>query len=219
MHYLYLDESGDLGHDVAAVGASRYFVITILDVQGYAAKRAFEKAAARTLRNKLHAKGASAARKQSVELKGTATTLADKQYFYRQVVGVPFNLYTVILEKSRFIDQLQRNKDRVYNFITHLVLKELPIEAAARQVILTLDRSKDKREIREFNQFLPKQLETRIPPEVPLRIYHDRSHENKPLQAVDLFAWGIYRKYEHGDEKWYQVFKERIASEEVYPDK
>jgi hypothetical protein len=50
-----------------------------------------------------------------------------------------------------------------------------------------------------------------------VKIYHDYSHRNKPLQAVDLFAWGIYRKYEHGDTRWYDVFQERIVFEEIYP--
>lgn len=217
MYYLYLDESGDLGHDIHASGTSRYFVITILDLRNQAARKKFEKSVVRTLKNKLHKSSATHSRKQSIELKGTATTLADKKYFYRLVSDTEFNLYTVVLEKSRFINHLQLNKSRVYNFITHLVLKELPLKEASTQVILTLDRSKSKREIHEFNTYLLNQVEARIPPQIPLNIYHDYSHENKPLQAVDLFAWGIYRKYEHSDNQWYDVFMERIVSEEVYP--
>jgi hypothetical protein len=39
------------------------------------------------------------------------------------------------------------------------------------------------------------------------------------LQAVDLFAWGLYRKYEVGDTEWYEVFKEKVAFERIYPHK
>jgi len=39
------------------------------------------------------------------------------------------------------------------------------------------------------------------------------------LQAVDFFAWGFFRKYEKGDARWYEVFREKIAFERVYPDK
>jgi hypothetical protein len=42
--------------------------------------------------------------------------------------------------------------------------------------------------IQEFNEHLVRQLESRIPPLVPLSINHNLSHENKLLQAVDLFA-------------------------------
>jgi hypothetical protein len=60
-------------------------------------------------------------------------------------------------------------------------------------------------------------LESRIPPLVPLSINHSPSHENKLLQAVDLFAWGFYRKYEEGDTQWYDVFQKKVVFERVYP--
>jgi len=216
MHYLYLDESGDLGHQIGSPGASRHFVITILDVLGTTAQKALEKAIVRTMRNKAqkqrHRKSA-----HLIELKATNTDFAVKQYFFRQVAAIPFHLYTVILDKTRFINHLQMNPNRVYGFITHLVLKELPLEQATTHVNLVVDRSMSKPAIREFNKYLFRQLELRIPPHVPLAIYHDLSHENKPLQAVDLFAWGISRKYELGDMRWYEVFREKIAYEQLYP--
>ena len=33
----------------------------------------------------------------------------------------------------------------------------------------------------------------------------------KSLQAVDFIAWSIFRKYEHGDEKFYELIKPRAA--------
>jgi len=33
------------------------------------------------------------------------------------------------------------------------------------------------------------------------------------LQAVDLFCWGIYRKYEHGDVQWYKQYANKILFE------
>jgi len=60
-------------------------------------------------------------------------------------------------------------------------------------------------------------LEARIPPLVPLSINHSLSHENKLLQAVDLFAWGFHRKYEARDTQWYEIFREKITFERVYP--
>jgi len=216
MHYLYLDESGDLGHDLEKAGTSRYFVITILELGNLAAKVAIEKAVERTLKNKVHGKRKQR-RDRSTELKGSRTVSAVKQHFYRHVAGIPFNLYTTILDKARFTNHLQLNKNRVYNFLTYLVLKSIPLEHAEGQVILTLDRSKSKPEIRKLDAYLLNQLESKIPPQVPLIINHNYSHENKLVQAVDLFSWGIYRKYEEGDQEWYDVFRERIISESMYP--
>ena len=36
------------------------------------------------------------------------------------------------------------------------------------------------------------------------------------VQAVDMFAWGIFRKYERNDYTWYSVFKEKIEYDEQY---
>ncbi|MCI0696713.1 DUF3800 domain-containing protein [candidate division KSB1 bacterium] len=129
MYYLYLDESGDLGHYTDGPGASRYFVITVLEVRNEQARKAMEKAVERTVKNKLHKKRSRKA-KPVTELKATATGFADKQYFY-----------------------------------------------------------------------------------------HSFSHEIKLLQAVDLFAWGFFRKYEVGDTRWYDVFREKVVFERVYPYK
>lgn len=140
MHYLYLDESGDLGDYVDSPGSSRYLVITVLEVTSDKDRKAIEKAVERTVKNKIW-KGRSQEKSRVHELKATNT-------------------------------------------------KSLRL-----------------------------QLEAQIPPHVPLFIGHRDSIQTRPLQAVDLFAWGIFRKYELGDTEWYEVFREKIASEKMYPEK
>jgi hypothetical protein len=216
MLYLYLDESGDLGDLIQSPGTSRHFVIAILEVMGDANKKAMEKAVARTLRNKLHGKHR---KHTATELKAAKTVFTIKEYFYRQVADLPFKLYAVILDKTRFVNQPQLSKKRIYQFIAHLVLKELPLDRATDQMILSVDRSMGGPAREEFNQYLFEQSEARVPPHVPFSIYHDLSHENRPLQAVDLFAWGIYQKYEVGNRRWYDLFQDKIAYEQVYPPK
>jgi len=49
-----------------------------------------------------------------------------------------------------------------------------------------------------------------------LHIYHLSSTASFELQAVDLFCWGIYRKYEQKDMEWYDLFKSKIAYETEY---
>jgi hypothetical protein len=213
MHYLYLDESGNLGFDLHKIGTSRYFIITILAIESLKTCRALEKAIGRTLKYKMRHRGQD----HVVELKGAKTVLEVKQYFYRFVQTLPFNLYTVILNKARLRDELQRNQNRVYNFAAYQTLKELPLETATHQVLLTVDRSKTKLEISRFDQYISQQFSYRIPPNVPFLINHNSSQENKLLQALDLFSWGVYRKYEEKDAEWYNMFREKIVSEQVYP--
>jgi hypothetical protein len=83
-------------------------------------------------------------------------------------------------------------------------------------VTLITDRCKNREEIRDFNGYVANQLEALLPLNVPLNIYHERSHDNEGLQAVDLFCWGIFRKYEEGDSAWYDVYREEIVFETEY---
>lgn len=37
--------------------------------------------------------------------------------------------------------------------------------------------------------------------------------EEKCLQIVDALSWGIFRKYEHNDNSYYNIFKDIIIEE------
>jgi hypothetical protein len=207
--YLYLDESGDLGFDFFGKNPSKFFTVTILTLQGEQNNRVLIKAVQKTVRRKLRKKG-------NPELKGSHTSIEVKKYFYKLVQAIPFEIYALTLNKIRVYDYLTKKKDRVYNFIARNVLDRIPLEKASTRIELIIDKSKNKKEVREFNSYIIRQLESRIDPRIPLDIYHHLSHENKGLQAADIFSWGIFRKYERRDLEWYNVFKEKVRYDDRY---
>ena len=211
MLYLYLDESGDLGFDFVNKKPSKFFTVTILAISGPQNNRLLIKAVKKTLARKLN-------RKKSVvaELKGTKTVFEIKKYFYAQLQDLRFGIYSLTLNKKCVFERLTLNKERVYNYISRLVLDKIPIEKAHDQVILILDKSKSPKEVREFNQYVLRQLAGRLDPKVPLDIKHENSCQYYGLQAVDLFSWGIFRKYEKRDSAWFDVFKEKVAYVDQY---
>lgn len=209
MWYLYLDESGDLGFDFFGKKPSKFFTVCILVVQGTNHNRALLKAVKKTIRRKLPPR-------TDAELKGSHTTLNIKRYFYQLVDPIPFDLYALTLNKKRVYEELTRKKDRVYNFIARNVLDRLPLGQATTRIELIMDRCKSQREIREFNTYIVRQLESRLDPKVPLDLYHHESVENLGLQAADLFAWGIFRSYERKDRVWREVFDAKVRYDDVY---
>ncbi len=209
MLYLYLDESGDLGFDFFAKKPSKYFTITVMMVYGVENNKKISKAVKRTLRKKLYKQTRS-------ELKGTLDSVAIKQYFYKLVRGIPFEIYALTLNKKRVYEHLTQKKERVYNFIARKVLDVIPFDNATTRIELIIDKSKSKHGIREFNKYLFRQLGGKIDPKIPLDIEHHTSHEYLPLQAVDLFSWGIFRKYEKKDMEWFNVFKEKVKYDSLY---
>lgn len=208
MVYLYLDESGDLGFDFFAKKPSRYFTVAILAVKGVENNKHLLNAVAKTLKRKC--------RRKMPELKGSHTSIEVKRYFHSLVSPIPFTIYALTLNKKRVYNDLARKKDRVYNFIARKVLDQISLEEASTRIQFIIDKSKSTQEIKEFDDYIVRQLKGRIDPIVPLDIYHHTSHENLGLQAVDLFSWGIFRKYEHKTLDWYNVFKEKIRYDERY---
>ncbi len=129
MLYLYLDESGDLGFDFVNKKPSKFFTITILAVRGSENNRQLIKAVKKTLIRKLNRK------KWTVEeIKGVKVSLEIKKYFYAQTKDTKFAIYSLTLNKRRVYERLARDKERVYNYISRLVLDKIPFEKAQEQV-------------------------------------------------------------------------------------
>jgi hypothetical protein len=214
MLFLYLDESGDLGFDFVTKKPSKFFVVTILAVQGQDNNRRIINAVKKTIRRKLNPPGKRSRIVQ--ELKGTGTTLDIKKYFYDQVKDIDFKIYAIVLNKRRVYNYLADNKARVYNYIARIVLEKIPFEDATVKADLIIDKSKGKPEILNFNNYIQNQLEARINPVVPLYINHLDSCDNCGLQAVDMFSYGVFEGYERRKWDWFNVFEGKVAFRTVY---
>lgn len=214
--YIFLDESGDLGFDFGKAKTSRQFVISLLVCRDKQAQDGFRRAVARTLKHKLnHRKNST---RTVAELKGTGTTFAIKQYFFRRLPVDGWEIYSVTLNKLR-VDMPLRSKagkKKLYNFLAHFILEKVHFPEDVRQVSLVVDRCKNKEEIKDFNQYLVNQLEALLPLNARLNIDHLGSHESAGLQAVDLFCWGIARKDRLGDAEWYAVFQDKVRFTTIY---
>lgn len=212
MLYLYLDESGDLGFDFVNKKPSAFFTICVLAIKGRENDRALTNSVRAVIGRKLRRRS----KKNCAELKGGDTTLAIKKFFYQKVCRTGFKLYAVTLNKKKVYEALSQDKERIYNYIARLTLERVEFKDAAVRVIITVDKSKSRREILGFNEYIISQIKSFIDPVVPLEIYHALSQERPGLQAADMFAWGISRKYENGDCCWYDVFKTHVKVDRLY---
>jgi tRNA G18 (ribose-2'-O)-methylase SpoU len=211
MLYLYLDESGDLGFDFVNKKPSRFFTVTILVTKGYENNKKLSKAIKITLRRKFNIK-----KQKADELKGSKCPQKIKEYFYRHAQKINFGLYSITLNKIRVYERLRRDKERVYNYVARLVLDQISLNNAHQRIEIIIDKSKTKKNISEFNEYILRQIKARFDPKISLIVYHTDSKQNLGLQAVDLFCWGIFRKYEAKDKNWYNIFKEKIIYDKQY---
>lgn len=97
------------------------------------------------------------------------------------------------------------------------MLDAIPLENARTRVNLIIDKSKNIPQIEEFNSNMINHLLGRLDPKIPLDIYHWASVKEYGLQAADIFSWGIFRKYEYGDNEWFDIFGSRVQYDKEYP--
>jgi len=214
MWHLFLDESGDLGFDFVNKKPSHFFTICILATSEDDSYYTIRKAIKTTLHRKINRNKPVAQFKN--EIKATETPLQVKKYFYEKSKGCKFGIFSVTLNKPRVFTRLIHEKDRIYNYIARKVLDQIPFEKAGERVQLTIDKSKGKREIQDFNCYIIRQLKGRLDPRVPLKIDHIASYQDAGLQAADLFAWGILRKYERDDLEWFNCYAEKVLLDELF---
>ncbi len=207
---IYLDESGDLGFDFSKQGTTKFFVITILVCKTRDLVLRIRKAVQRTRRNRL---GPSIQ-----ELKGTNTTLVNKQYFLNNIHNEDWDIYSVILNKKRVNPDLRTKigKRKLYNYLSRILIEEIQFQEDVSSLTLIVDKMKNKNEISDFNLYIENHIESRLPLKCIFYCYHQNSVEDTGIQAVDMFCWGLARKYSMGDESWYNCYKQKIVEEKLY---
>jgi hypothetical protein len=213
MWYLYLDESGDLGFDFTNRGPSHFFTICILVINQRESFKKIQKGVKKTLFRKLNK---SQKKSRIYEVKGNSTSIEVKKYFWKQIKDCKFEIYAVTLNKKRVYKNHTQKKERIYNYIAHQVIDQIPFEKISTRLQIVADKRKAKTQILEFNDYLFRQLEGKINPKIPINIDHSSSHQDFVLQAVDLFAWGIFRKYERKDTEWYDMFRGKVCCDKQY---
>ena len=124
---------------------------------------------------------------------------------------------TVILNKEKVYVDLQNQKNYLYNYTANILLDRLHscgVLSDDEPIELYIDRKDTKKSLREnFIQYLSTAMTDRR--DSGFRVELHSSHENKSLQAVDFISWAIFRKYEQGDFKFYELIKDKIVDERL----
>lgn len=213
--YIFLEESGDLGTSIK--GSSRYFVLLMLVCENRHDFYKLRQAAAKTLKRKVNKN--NKAKKIKDELKGIDTTDGIKQYFYQLIQPLSIKLYTLILNKENSMigSHEKINKHTVYNQLTLKLLDQISFPEEITFLQFMADEWKTKNSAKLFNQRLREAIQAKTT-NIPCTIEHLNSKVEVGLQSADLFAYGLFQKYEHHQQNWYQVFADKIVIEKVEID-
>lgn len=213
---IYLDESGNLGFNFDILKTSHYLVIGLLVFFDRVSHTEMIRAVRKTLKKKMP--------KRIYELKGIHLDLSLKKYFLRASKKENnWCLYTAIADKKSWLAHHTSNhhnkeldKKALYNELTSRLISQLDFLKTVDRIDIIVDRSKNREEIKIFDNVIMSRIKEQISKKVPVTITHRSSQEDAGLQAIDIFCSGIGRKYESSDFSWYREFGDKIAVEVVY---
>jgi len=200
MRYIFLDESGELGFKEKS---SNYFIITLLSCDEgeiYPLRRIIKRVREKLIKKKV---------KKLPEIKGNNSSDKIRFEVLQRFVKTNSEVFVIILEKSKVYEYLKDKKDKLYNYISNLILNECSFDNPS--VCLVVDKSKSNRSLRDdFDNYIRTKLAEKNHLN-KLIIRHENSHNDGCLQVLDFISWAIFRNYEHKDSRFIDIIKNKIV--------
>lgn len=191
--HIYLDESGDLGFNPTS---SKYIVIALLITKPpLNIGRCIKKIRQRKLKKKL---------KELPEIKFNKSDDHIRELTLKCIAKEPIEIAYIVLDKNKVNPARHNHKHAIYNFITGYLMCCLPFENTINSRLI-VDKRIAKKVLRaDFDQYVKQKAAFKVD------ITHENSMYNQCLQATDFIAGAIFQKYEFGDDKFYDIIKDRI---------
>lgn len=207
MPSIYLDESGDLGFDFSKRKTSKFFVVTLMFVDE---KRPVEKVV-----RKVHAGLRKKYRMRGGVLHAFHEEPETNTRFCKKLSKKPIRIMAVYLNKAKVYTRLHDEKIVLYNYVTNILLDRI-ITKGLIDVEKSIELVASRRETNKFlnanfAEYLSRQVRSNH--NVHIDVVIKTPHEEKCLQAVDVASWALFRKYEYGDDVYYQILKSVIVEE------
>jgi len=213
MKHLYLDESGECSF--ARTSDYKHFLITILSVDISEANK---------IKNHLRRKTASFIKKGWDKSKEIKASMIYNKFGEKGITDVILSLIKI---KSLEISYIIVAKDKIknlsfrkasygisYNYFTGVLLSELIFDDGFYDVCLTFDkRNKETHQNKHFTEYLEtnifgKALEKEI--NIDFHLEGLDSKDVYGLKAVDFFSWSVFRKFEYSDNRFFNLFFEKL---------
>ncbi len=195
---IFIDESGDLGFTDKGSG---YFIIALLATSN-------PEHVQRTIRR---VRDTIKSRRKPAELHWHSSSDLVRSRLLRRLAMLDIELHLLILDKKSVSEYLHEKKDRLYHYLAGLIIDQASF--SDRDVLIIFDKRSKNRLVREdLSMYILNKIAERDG-RVTARIRHERSTDERGLQAADMIAGAAFRKYQHGDELLLAIISKRIVTE------
>ena len=122
---------------------------------------------------------------------------------------------SLIVEKSKTMPSV-RETARFYpemlGYLLRFILEQHDLSQFAEVLVFT-DRLPIGKQRKAVEKSVKMTLANMLPSGARYRVYHHDSKSNFDLQIADYFNWAIYRKWDRGDARSYDLVRSVISSE------
>lgn len=193
MKYGFLDEAGDVGY---ARGASGHFLAVVIVVEQPERLRKVVTQTRKSLGKRL---------RSIPELKAARGHTRIVEKLLRRAAQIDFEAIAVIIDKRRF--PRPEDLEDLYRYACTRVVRETLNYSGP--LLLTMDKRYTSPEMRRnLDIVLAKGVEDLG---TTLVIEHTDSEAEYALQVADAVAWTLLQKYEHRDERLWQIIQRRVT--------
>ena len=143
----------------------------------------------------------------------------DNRYLRDRIFGIlnqhidQFQIDSLIVEKAKTGPALREDQRFYPEMLGYLLRHLLDHSATYRQAIVITDNIPHKNKRRAVEKGVKHALKKMLPTGIPYRVLHQASRSHYGLQAADYCNWAIYRKWDTGENKYYDLIKPAIRSE------
>mgnify|MGYP001581414622 CR=1 FL=1 len=193
---IWIDESGDSGFRFER-GSSRFLVLAAVYITEEVASEALFEQEIRNLKLALRVT-------EDYEFKFSRCKNSFKKEFFRALARLPVQYKAIVIDKRNVsAPALQSQPKQLYcELVRRLLYDNSP---PLQKATLILDEATAKVHHQQFHRTLKNSLSRNL----VQKLRQHRSHRNAMIQVADMIAGSIFRKFEKGDDTYYEMVKKK----------
>ncbi len=196
---IFIDESGDLGF---SENSSKYFIISLLITKNPIKIRR----CLRKFRDTI-----PKSKKKINELHWNSSSQTIKKKGLKKLNECEFDIQTLIVDKSTIYHKLTEKKDKLYHYLSKLIIEEAILDEKNVQIIF--DKRSTNKLVRDDLSTYILNLISEQGEFIKASIKHVRSEDERGIQAVDFICGAFSAKYELDNADFVKIIQEHLKTE------
>ena len=204
-HYVFLDEGGDFNFSPS--GTSYFTLTSVSKVRPFHVSRALH-----SLKYDLIESGADI---ECLHASEDRQITRDKVFKIIEANLTARAIDSLIVEKRKTGPALQvpgKFYPRMLGYLLKYVLQRIDLSRTSEVIIVT-DSIPLQKKRKAIEKAIKTTLRDQLPDAVPFRVLHHPAKSCFGLQIADYCNWAIYRKWQKGDARSYDLIRRGIRSE------